>query len=101
MTPPFVEPRFQLEYGCTLQDWHRALPGAVRDAVLTLQGELSATVAVGSGHLNLQWQELPPRRIALMTMPRMMVHFDYQGTTAEQRLVFQRYFDLFMQRGGG
>jgi hypothetical protein len=55
----------------------------------------------GSGHLLLRWQVLPPRSIALMRMPRLQVAYRFSGLDAGQQAAFLRYFDLFMQRGGG
>jgi hypothetical protein len=101
MTPASVEAKFEREYGCTTTEWQRWLPGAVRDCTLQLPTASSARARIGSGHLALHWTVLPPRRIALMTMPRLQVQFDFVNTSAEERLLFMRYFDLYMQRGGG
>jgi hypothetical protein len=54
------------------------------------------------GKLRLQWRPLPPRRIALIRMPRLHVSFRFDpGIGADTRVRFMRRFDLFMQRGGG
>lgn len=53
------------------------------------------------GQLNLRWQEAPPRRIALMRIPRLLVSFQFEGLDDGQRYTFMRRFDLYMQRGGG
>ena len=34
-------------------------------------------------------------------MPRLKVRFRFNGLTDERRYTFMRYFDLYMQRGGG
>jgi hypothetical protein len=102
MTPPAVEPSFEREYGCTTTEWLRWLPGAVRDCALRRPVEDEAAVELNAtARLELQWTVLPPRRIALMSMPRLRVVFNFSGSTAEQRQAFMRYFDLYMQRGGG
>ena len=101
MTPAAVAEHFEREYGCTTTEWLRWLPGAVRDCALQLPTPQSARAELGSGHLALHWAVLPPRRIALITMPRLQVRFDFITTRAEERQVFMRYFDLYMQRGGG
>ena len=101
MTPPEVAEDFEREYGCTTTEWLRWLPGAVRDCGLQFEAATAATVTLPSGSLGLNWQVLEPRRIALITMPRLRVRFAFSSTTPEQRQTFLRYFDLYMQRGGG
>ncbi len=91
---------FEREYGCTETEWLRWLPGAVRDAELSC-GDGHASVRWPSGSLQLRWQVLPPRQIALVRMPRLHADFDFGGTDAEPRAAFLRYFDLYLQRGGG
>ncbi|MFT3957168.1 MAG: hypothetical protein QM722_23140 [Piscinibacter sp.] len=61
----------------------------------------SAEVAIGAGRLELAWRELPPRRIALMRMPRLAIAFHFEGVGETERQRFMRYFDLYTQRGGG
>ena len=94
---------FTREHGSTESDWLRCLPGAVGPHRLTLGAPGEATVAIGpGGQLDLRWQVLPERRIALMRMPRMQVHYRFSGALSDdERTRFLRYFDLFMQRGGG
>jgi hypothetical protein len=95
-----VEERFERDCGCTEAEWLGWLPGAVRGHVMTLQPG-AAFVHIDAGTLQLRWAPLPPRRIALLTMPRLAVNFAFDGVPAEARTTFMRYFDLFMQRGGG
>jgi hypothetical protein len=91
---------FEREYGCTEADWLRWLPGAVRDQALTLTAG-QARIAIGGGELRLAWTALPPRQIAMIRMPRMAVTFTFDGVEGEARADFMRYFDLYLQRGGG
>ena len=91
---------FEREMGCTEAELLRWLPGAVNGHALTLM-PCSAEVIVGSGHLVLAWRELPPRRIALMSMPRLAIVFRFEGVDEAERQAFMRFFDLYMQRGGG
>jgi hypothetical protein len=91
---------FEREYGCTETEWLRGLPGAVRDQALTLAPG-QAQVAIGVGTLRLGWTVLPPRQIALVRLPRMTVTFAFEAVSDEARTDFMRYFDLYMQRGGG
>lgn len=53
------------------------------------------------GRLTLPRAVLPPRRIALNSMPRLHVVFSVSDSIAAQRLAFLRYFDFYMQRDGG
>jgi hypothetical protein len=92
---------FEREYGCTEGEWLRWLPGAVRDAELALAQPGEAHVDIASGQLVLRWTTLPPRQIALIRMPRMNVAFAFEGVSEPARAEFMRYFDLYMQRGGG
>ncbi len=101
MTPAEVPRQFEREYGCTEADWLRWLPGAVRDCPLELPQPGQAQIGLPQGGLTLHWVVLPPRRIALISMPRMQVVFSFGDTSELQRQIFLRYFDLFMQRGGG
>ena len=91
---------FEREMGCTEAELLRWLPGAVNGHALTLR-PCSAEVIVGSGRLVLAWRELPPRRIALMSMPRLAIVFRFEGVDEAERQAFMRFFDLYMQRGGG
>ncbi|PPE65663.1 hypothetical protein [Caldimonas caldifontis] len=91
---------FVREMGCTSAEWLGWLPGAVRDCPLVLD-ESRATVSLPHGDLHLDWEALPPRRIALVQLPRLLVRFTFVGTTPDVRLNFMRYFDLYLQRGGG
>lgn len=92
--------RFTRDCGSTEAEWLRLLPAAAGAHALALQPG-AATVAIGAGRLALRWQPLPPRRIALLALPRLEVHFEFSGLDAEARAAFLRHFDLTMQRGGG
>jgi len=96
----YYPPAFVRDMSCTEAEWLSWLPGAVRDQALTL-GAAQAQVAIGDGQLRLDWQPLPPRQIALMRLPRLGVRFRFDGVEDGQRQTFMRYFDLYMQRGGG
>jgi hypothetical protein len=98
-TPP--EAAFEREHGCTDAEWRGWLPGAVGAHALSLGPTPEARVRIDDGSLHLAWQALPPRRIALLSMPRLQVHYRFDGLAPAQRQAFMRYFDLYMQRGGG
>lgn len=101
MLPREVPPAFEREQGCTEAEWLMWLPGAVRGAAIARPAADRARLAVAAGHLDLQWRPLPPRQIALLRMPRLHVAFRFEGVDDAGRSEFMRYFDLYMQRGGG
>jgi hypothetical protein len=102
MPPPQrFAPQFEREQGCTEAEWLGWLPGAVRGHRWQLTGPGQARVDIGDGRLDLHWVELPPRRIALMSLPRLQVTYRFDGLDADGRSRFMQYFDLYMQRGGG
>jgi hypothetical protein len=95
-----IAERFEREYGCTETEWLRWLPGAVRGQPLSLTTG-QAQVVIAGGQLRLGWTVLQPRQIAMICMPRMAVTFAFDAVHAAARADFMRYFDLYMQRGGG
>jgi len=88
------------ETGCTKAEWLRWLPGAVGAHPLVID-RFSTTVQIQNGTLGLSWQALFPRVIALLRLPRLQVDFRFEGLTDAQCHAFTRYFDLYMQTGGG
>jgi hypothetical protein len=98
---PAAPPSFEREQGITEADWLACLPGAVGPHRLELQPPGRATVHIGGGHLTLHWQVLPERRIALLRMPRLQVAYRFEALADDERQRFMRFFDLYLQRGGG
>ncbi len=93
---------FSREMGCTPAELRAWLPGASRGARIEWQAETGARVWLQAPHqLCLGWAPLPPRRIALITLPRLQVNFNFGELDAAARHRFMRYFDLYTQRGGG
>ena len=91
--------------GCTEVEWLGWLPAAMGQHSWQRSGCI-ASVEIknpdGSvGHMQVTWQEAEPRQIALMCIPRLLVHFQFDGLTDAQRYTYMRRFDLYMQRGGG
>ena len=101
MTPAEVAPRFEREYGYTEADWLRCLPGAAPQAHWAQPAAASALFSEPALRLRLSWTVLPPRQIALLRMPRLAVVFDFEEGEPAERWRFLRFFDLYMQRGGG
>ena len=93
-------PVFDREMGCTESEWLMWLPGAVGACALSLHAQ-GARVEIEAGWLTLSWQALPPRQIALIRIPRLAVQFRFEALADHARQRFMRYFDLYMQRGGG
>ncbi len=91
---------FDREMGCTEAELLGWLPGASRGRPVALQAG-AARVDIGQGSLQLRWQILPPRRIALITLPRLAISFRFDALSEAERHEFMRYFDLYTQRGGG
>jgi len=92
---------FRREQGFTERDWLRCLPGAVRDCTVDLSEPGLASVQIGDGQLLLRWQVMAPRQIAMVRMPRLAVHYQFNGVDDGDRERFMRYFDLYTMRGGG
>jgi hypothetical protein len=92
---------FERDQGCTEAEWLAWLSGAVRGHALTLVSPGVARVDIGAGGLDLTWHALPPRQIALIRLPRLAIRFRFTGVDEDARQRFMRYFDLYMQRGGG
>lgn len=91
---------FEREMGCTEDELRAWLPGASGKRAIAWRGQ-GADIALGAGKVAIDWHALAPRRIALITLPRLAVHFAAQGVPAEAWQRFMRHFDLYTQRGGG
>ncbi len=99
--PAAYTEHFEREQGFTEAEWCAALPGAVAPHALAAGPAGHAVVAIGAGRLELDWTVLPPRRIALMRMPRLAVRYHFIDVADDERVAFMRRFDRYMQRGGG
>ncbi|HWP19475.1 MAG TPA: hypothetical protein VNO84_10120 [Burkholderiaceae bacterium] len=91
---------FERDMACTEAQWLQWLPGAVGQAPLCIQAR-QAEVPLPGGRLLLRWREAPARVIGLVRLPRLIVRFQFEGVGQDTRVRFMRYFDLYMQRGGG
>jgi hypothetical protein len=92
--------QFDREMGCTETEWLGWLPEAMGN-VEWQQKPSSAHAQLGTSSLDIFWQIGEPRRIALISMPRLLVKFRFVGLDDAQRYTFMKRFDLYMQRGGG
>jgi hypothetical protein len=92
---------FEREMGCTADELRAWLPGASAGRAIEWRGTEGAALALDGGQVLLHWQALPPRRIALITLPRLRVRFEATGVDAGAWQAFMRHFDLHTQRGGG
>lgn len=91
---------FHREQGITEADWLQLLPrGALGHALALADGR--AEITIGTGRLHLAWAVLPPRQIALVRLPRLAVHYRFDGVPDAARQAFMKRFDLTIQRGGG
>jgi hypothetical protein len=88
------------EMGCTPAELRGWLPAASGDGPLHWR-EDGADLALGAGRLRLDWQALPPRRIALLVLPRLRVRFAFEGVADDDRRRWLHRFDLHTRRGGG
>jgi hypothetical protein len=94
---PFV---FEREMGCTANELRAWLPGASRGRSIEWQ-DSGALIAIDDGRATLSWRTLEPRRIALITLPRLRVKMEARGVDEAAWQRFMKHFDLYTQRGGG
>jgi hypothetical protein len=102
VTPSFVPETFERVMGCTSAELVSWLPRALPDAHLQtdVAGQRNAA-SWAQGKMELNWQPLPPRRIALLEIPQLAVRFTYSDLSATERYRIQKCFDLQTHRGGG
>ncbi|NML14734.1 hypothetical protein HHL10_07065 [Azohydromonas sp. G-1-1-14] len=86
--------------GCTVAELGHWLPGAAQPHAVELRAD-GADVSLDAGRLRLRWEALAPRRIALLSLPRLRLRFAFEGVDEPARVRFMRRFDLYTQRGGG
>ena len=92
------------EMGCTPAEFARWLPGATHHApiVSTVDGSgMHHRLQVGDGVVEIDLQPGPPRRIAAITLPVLMVTFRFIDLDDRQRIAFLTHFDHYTRRGGG
>ena len=88
------------EMGCTREEFVRWLPGATRHAPMQLHAD-EAVIQAGDTTVRISFTQAQPRRIALVSMPVLIVSFQFAGAGAGAYREFMAYFDLYTSRGGG
>ena len=88
------------EMGCTREEFVGWLPKATQHAPLQMEHD-RAVVRAGAMTVEIAFTPAPPRRIALLSLPVLLVSFRISGADAEACREFIRYFDLCTRRGGG
>lgn len=96
----FYPAQFTREMGCTEQEWLTWLDAAMGDVPWKKSKDM-LVASLDTGGLQISWHAGPERKIALMRMPVLVVSFDFDQVSEEQRYRFMKRFDLYMQRGGG
>lgn len=96
----FYKAQFERDMGCTEAEWLGWLPAALGSNAWQRDGA-SAQVSIAPGSLRIQWRKAEPRVLGLARIPRLLVRFAFAGLDDDQRYVFMKRFDLYMQRGGG
>lgn len=91
---------FEREMGCTAEELRAWLPGASGGRAIDWR-ESEAVVSLDAGSATLSWRTLAPRRIALITLPRLWVGIEARGVDDAAWQRFMKHFDLYTQRGGG
>jgi hypothetical protein len=91
---------FEREMGCTAAELRGWLPGASGERRIERQDD-GAKIELDGGHVTIAWHALEPRRIALVTLPRLHVRFEASGVDEAAWQRFMKRFDLYTQRGGG
>ena len=90
----------QREMGCTRSEFMGWLPGATRQAPIRIEGD-EVTVATHGGQVRISLEEMPPRRIGLITLPVLGITFRFHGLDERASREFLAFFDLYTRRGGG
>ena len=92
--------QFERDMGCTEAEWLGWLPAAIGDKAWQRDGAC-VKVLIDPGSLQIHWQTAPPRVLGQARIPRLLVRVVFSGLDDDQRYVFMKRFDLYMQRGGG
>lgn len=91
---------FEREMGCTADELRAWLPGASGGRAIAWHDD-GAEIALDAGRVSLAWTTLAPRRIAMISLPRLRVRIEARGVDAAAWQRFMQHFDLYTQRGGG
>lgn len=91
---------FERDMACTEAEWLGWLPAAMGSSDWQRDGSC-VHASLQGGKLSVCWQVAPPRIIALLRLPRLLVRFQFEALDETARYAFMKRFDLYMQRGGG
>jgi hypothetical protein len=94
--------RFRLvrEMGCTEKEFLYWMPGALgTDAFEKVEGEIR--LEQSRLQIRIRFQTLEPRRIALVSIPRLLITFEFETPDVQDIGVFLKRFDAYTRRGGG
>ena len=90
----------ELDMGLSEKDFDSVLPNAVKPYVVTEQ-DSGYLLNDGEQHIHIEKTVLPPRAIASIRLPRMMVVLKFSDHTEQQTAAFMQRFNRYMHRGGG
>ena len=95
-----VPPSFEREMSAGEAEWQRLLGTALGPWAWRSE-HCRALIELPPGQLRIEWQPLPPRRIALLRLPRLRVRFMFDGVAPVARRAFMAHFERYTHRGGG
>lgn len=99
MTTAYPE-HFSRQMGMTRREFMRTLPAAVAPLPSHAHPE-GVFIEHPAGEIRIDLQEGPERRIAALSLPVLLVSFQFSGLNGDQRASFMERFDLSFHRGGG
>jgi len=92
--------KIEKEMGYSHADFFRLLPSAMGTNTYEISG-LEVNCVLPSGRLKITLGEECERRLVLVVMPYMLVTFEYENVSDEDRENFIKYFDLRFMKGLG
>ena len=91
---------FDREMGCSASEYRPWLPAASGGREIEWH-EDGAVIGLDTGSVLIEWRTGEPRRIAAITLPRLLLRVRARDIDEAAWQRFMRYFDLYLQRGGG
>lgn len=87
------------EMATTAEEFRRVLKLAFPSGLSEQEGRL--IVSIAGAALEITLTELAPRKLALLTLPRLEVRIRFTAGTDDQQLALRTHLERAMQRGGG